>query len=125
MVIAKRRSILAVDDAPMVLRLLSDILKDCYDIILSKDGEQAIRLAKEYLPDLVLLDVIMPNISGFDVLKALKSDPATAGIPVILVTGSDNENTEADGYTAGAIDFIKKPFIPSVIRHKVNLILNI
>ncbi|MCL2752875.1 MAG: response regulator [Defluviitaleaceae bacterium] len=119
----KKGKILVVDDTPMILRIINDILKNDYDIIVTKCGEQAIKLANENIPDLILLDIIMPNISGFDVLKSLKSNLKTKNIHVILITGGNGENTEAEGYAAGATDYITKPFVPSVVKHKVDFII--
>ncbi|MCL2574958.1 MAG: response regulator [Defluviitaleaceae bacterium] len=120
---SKKGSVLAIDDAPMILRLLSDILKEDYDIFISKNGENGVKLAVENLPDVVLLDVTMPNLSGFDVIKILKQNDKTKNIPVIFITGDDSNNVESEGYALGAVDYIKKPFVTTVVKHKVDFVM--
>lgn len=120
-------TILIVDDTPMNIDVLLEAIGDDYDIIVATNGESAIDLAKANNPDLILLDVMMPGISGFDVLKILKSQPDTSSIPVILVTALSDISDKVTGFNLGAVDYLTKPFdIQEVkVRIKNHLILSL
>lgn len=102
-------SILLVDDDSMVVRILSRILSDFTPLRFATSGRAALKLARESTPDLVLLDVDMPELSGFEVCKAFKSDPALAEVPIIFITSHESAQLEAKGIELGAADFISKP----------------
>jgi diguanylate cyclase (GGDEF)-like protein len=102
-------SILLVDDDSMVVRILSRILSDFTPLRFATSGRAALKLAHEFAPDLVLLDVDMPEFSGFEVCKAFKSDPALAEVPIIFITSHESAQLEAKGLALGAADFINKP----------------
>jgi diguanylate cyclase (GGDEF)-like protein len=102
-------SILLVDDDSMVVRILSRILADFAPLRFATSGRAALKLARESAPDLVLLDVDMPELSGFEVCKAFKSDPALAEVPIIFITSHESAQLEAKGLELGAADFIGKP----------------
>jgi diguanylate cyclase (GGDEF)-like protein len=102
-------SILLVDDDSMVVRILSRILSDFTPLRFATSGRAALKLAHEALPDLMLLDVDMPELSGFEVCKAFKSDPALAEVPIIFITSHESAQLEAKGLELGAADFINKP----------------
>jgi diguanylate cyclase (GGDEF)-like protein len=102
-------SILLVDDDSMVVRILSRILADFTPLRFATSGRAALKLARESVPDLVLLDVDMPELSGFEVCKAFKSDPALAEVPIIFITSHESAQLEAKGLELGAADFINKP----------------
>jgi diguanylate cyclase (GGDEF)-like protein len=102
-------SILLVDDDSMVVRILSRILSDFTPLRFATSGRAALKLAHESAPDLVLLDVDMPELSGFEVCKAFKSDPALAQVPIIFITSHESAQLEAKGLALGAADFINKP----------------
>jgi diguanylate cyclase (GGDEF)-like protein len=102
-------SILLVDDDSMVVRILSRILSDFTPLRFATSGRAALKLAHEALPDLMLLDVDMPEQSGFDVCKAFKSDPVLAEVPIIFITSHESAQLEAKGIELGAADFINKP----------------
>jgi diguanylate cyclase (GGDEF)-like protein len=102
-------SILLVDDDSMVIRILSHILSDFAPLRFATSGRTALKLARESIPDLVLLDVDMPDLSGFDVCKAFKGEPALAEVPIIFITGHESKQMEAKGLELGAVDFISKP----------------
>jgi diguanylate cyclase (GGDEF)-like protein len=102
-------SILLVDDDSMVVRILSRILSDFTPLRFATSGRAALKLARESVPDLVLLDVDMPEISGFEVCKAFKSDPALMEVPIIFITSHESAQLEAKGIELGAADFIIKP----------------
>jgi diguanylate cyclase (GGDEF)-like protein len=102
-------SILLVDDDLMVVRVLNRILIDFSPLRFASSGRAALKLAREFTPDLVLLDVDMPDFSGFEVCKAFKSDPALAEVPIIFITSHESAQLEAKGLELGAADFISKP----------------
>ncbi|MDR1654666.1 MAG: response regulator [Treponema sp.] len=115
----KPYSILAVDDEGANLIVLNRILSPEYSLYTAKSGTVALRLAGENRPDLILLDILMPDINGFEVLAALKENPSTQDIPVIIITGLDNADDEETGFSLGAADYITKPFKPVVVRARV------
>jgi diguanylate cyclase (GGDEF)-like protein len=102
-------SILLVDDDSMVVRILSRILSDFAPLRFATTGRAALKLARESAPDLVLLDVDMPVLSGFEVCKSFKSDPALVEVPIIFITSHESAQLEAKGLELGAADFISKP----------------
>lgn len=112
-------SILLVDDDSMVIRILSHILSDFAPLRFATSGQAALRLAREAIPDLVLLDVDMPEFSGFDVCRAFKSDPPLADVPIIFITGHESKQMEAKGLELGAVDFITKPPHAPLVRARV------
>jgi putative two-component system response regulator len=117
--------ILAVDDEASNLQLLRQILQDHYRLRFAKDGPRALELVREEAPDLVLLDVMMPGMSGYEVCAALKADPRTAGIPVIFVTALTDTEDELEGFEAGAVDYITKPVSPPIVRARVRTHLSL
>jgi diguanylate cyclase (GGDEF)-like protein len=111
--------LLIVDDQVINIRVLRELFhKDC-QLYMARDGEQALELAHTILPDLILLDVVMPQLDGFDVCRMLKNDEMTAHIPIIFITGNITDNDETKGFDLGAVDFIRKPFNPLVTRARV------
>lgn len=103
--------ILIVDDSSTVVALLGKMLRqNAYEVIEATDGEQAIGIAMRELPELLFLDIVLPNMSGFAVLRALRRDPATHHIPVIMISGNLRATEEFYGQRIGADDFMKKPF---------------
>lgn len=102
-------SILLVDDDPTVIHILSHMLSDFAPLRFAPSGRVALKLARQSVPDLVLLDVEMPEISGFEVCKSFKSDRQLAEVPIIFVTSHDSQQLEAIGIQLGAADFIRKP----------------
>jgi len=117
--------ILAVDDESTNLQLLRQILQDRYSLLFAKDGPRALELAAKEQPDLILLDVMMPDMTGYEVCRRLKADPATAAIPVIFVTALTDSTDEVDGFEAGAVDYITKPVSPAVVKARVRLHLSL
>ena len=117
--------ILAVDDEASNLQLLRQILQDHYRLRFAKDGQRALALAREETPDLILLDVMMPGMSGYEVCAALKADPAVASIPVIFVTALTETDDELEGFEAGAVDYITKPVSPPIVRARVRTHLSL
>jgi diguanylate cyclase (GGDEF)-like protein len=116
---ATRSRLLVVDDAPANLRLLVGGLGDLYELRVAKSGSDALALLDGWAPDLILLDVMMPDMDGHEVCRRLKADPARKDIPVIFVTGRDEESDELAGLEAGAVDYIAKPFSLPIVRARV------
>jgi PleD family two-component response regulator len=112
-------SVLIVDDENMNMFALTHMLKQEYAIYTAKNGQSAIRIAKKQQPDVILLDIIMPEMDGYEVLSLLKSDEETRKIPVIFVTGLINPEDEKKGFEMGAADYISKPFDAEDVRMKV------
>ena len=115
----QRQSILIVDDEKTNLALLNGILAPEYTIFAARSGEEALERLAENLPDLILLDIAMPGMDGFEVISRLKSEPAPQRIPVILVTEPDNGGDEEKGFNLGAADYIGKPFKEAIVRARV------
>jgi diguanylate cyclase (GGDEF)-like protein len=113
------QSILLVDDDPSSIQVMSRILAGVGAVRFAMSGEVALRLARDVVPDLVLLDAQMPGMSGFQLCEALKADPATADVPVIFVTSHNEPAFEVAGFNAGAADFIAKPVNPSLVLARV------
>lgn len=116
----KRAKILIVDDSAETIRLLSGILKEDYQVVIAKDGEKALeRAANPCPPDLILLDVVMPGMDGYEVCHRLKRDNHTRDIPVIFTTIRDEEQDETRGFEAGAVDYIGKPLRASILKARI------
>jgi len=117
---SKEFTILIADDEKTNLDILGSILSPIYNLIISRSGARAIELAKERQPDLILLDVLMPDMTGFDVIEKLKESEITARIPVIFITGLSNDEDEERGFFLGAVDYITKPFNKAIVKARVN-----
>jgi putative two-component system response regulator len=112
--------ILLVDDETLYIDILVDLLKDDYKTVVAKNGDQALnRVADEPLPDLVLLDILMPGMDGYEVCRLLKENPRTRGIPVIFLTVKSEVTDEVKGFDLGAVDYIAKPMSPPIVRARV------
>ncbi|ELX10951.1 response regulator receiver modulated metal dependent phosphohydrolase [Janthinobacterium sp. HH01] len=117
--------ILAVDDEASNLQLLRHILQDQYRLLFAKDGPRALELARQERPQLILLDVMMPGMTGYEVCRQLKDDETTAAIPVIFVTALSDASDEVVGFDAGAVDYITKPVSPPIVRARVRTHLSL
>jgi phosphoserine phosphatase RsbU/P len=116
----EKKTVLVVDDAPANIQVVNSILKDICRVRIATDGAKALVLAKaEPPPDLILLDVVMPGMDGYEVCTRLKADPATADIPVIFLTVQTESEDETHGFDVGAVDYIRKPFSPPVVKARV------
>jgi putative two-component system response regulator len=112
--------ILIVDDMPKNIQMAMNMLKDeGYHMFYAKDGEMTLKLVKEHDFDLILLDIMMPNINGFEVCKILKNNTKTSNIPVIFLSGRDSSKDIQKAYEAGGADYIIKPFIDIELKTKV------
>ncbi|MFZ6819262.1 HD domain-containing phosphohydrolase [Undibacterium sp. Ji22W] len=123
--IDERPKILIVDDAPTNLQILRQVLHEDYRLLFALDGEKALRLAQDELPNLILLDVMMPGLTGLDTCKLLKNTPQTKAIPVIFVTALSDASDESAGFDAGAVDYITKPISPAIVRARVKTHLSL
>jgi two-component system, cell cycle sensor histidine kinase and response regulator CckA len=111
--------IMIIDDEENVIDILVETLKDTYDISVAMDGESALQAITENPPDLILLDVIMPGMDGYEICRRLKAEERTKSIPVIFVTVMDEVADEAMGFELGAVDYIAKPVSPSIVQARV------
>ncbi len=115
-----QKLILIVDDTPLNLGVITGALKDSYKTKVATSGEKALALASaDEKPDLILLDVMMPGMDGYEVCSRLKADPATCEIPVIFLTGQTEVEDETRGFEVGAVDYVHKPFSPAVVKARV------
>jgi len=117
--------ILIVDDDKINRKMLKELLQEQAKIIFAKNGKQAVELARKHVPDLILLDVVMPDFSGFDVIEVLKNDPETMNISVIFVTGLANDDDEERGFNLGGCDYIYKPFKSNIVIARVMMHLEL
>jgi signal transduction histidine kinase len=111
--------ILVVDDQPSFIQTLYQLLDDDYDIAMATSGSEALAYCEKKLPDLILLDVVMPNMDGFEVCRRLKANPATQDIPIIFVTVRSDPVDEAAGLDKGAVDYITKPLVDIVVKARI------
>jgi putative two-component system response regulator len=115
-----KRSVLIVDDTPENLTLMNGLLKDLYKTKIANNGERALKIAATHpLPDLILLDIMMPGIDGYEVCRQLKADPLTAEIPVIFLTAKTQVEDEQMGFDVGCVDYITKPVSPPIVLARV------
>jgi putative two-component system response regulator len=115
----ERQSILLVDDTPENLDVLKGILAASYRIKAATNGTLALKIASSQRPDLILLDIMMPGLDGYEVCTRLKADPATASIPVIFVTAMGDLKDEQKGFEVGAVDYLTKPVQPGIVQARV------
>lgn len=118
-------TILVVDDKPDNLQVMRQILTNQYQILFAKSGERALALAADENPDLILLDVMMPEMDGFETCRHLKANPKTATIPVIFVTAMSDIEDETHGFQLGAVDYITKPVSAPIVRARVKTHLSL
>jgi len=116
---AKKGSVLIVDDETPNLKVLTHILSSEYTIYTAKDGLTAVEMAKKYMPDLILLDVVMTDMDGYEVLSILKASDKTRAIPIIFISGLNSSEDEEKGLALGAVDYIGKPFSAATVKSKV------
>ena len=114
-----KQKVLIVDDEPLNIKILGETLKQDYEIYAETGGERAVQVAENKQPDLILLDIVMPGMDGYQVLKKLKSNAATSKIPVIFITSRTGEEDEKKGFETGAVDYIRKPFSIPIVRARV------
>lgn len=115
---ASKKTILLVDDHPANIDYLTLILSDTYNIMIATSGEEAIDMAMKQ-PDLILLDIVMPGMDGYEVCRKLKKAPALSGIPVIFITGKDEPDDEIKGLSLGAVDYFIKPMHAAITLARI------
>lgn len=121
-----KNNILLVDDDNTNLKILSNLLNDKYDLRIAKNGQQAIDLvSRGKIPDLILLDIVMPDIDGYSICEFFKSKEDTKEIPIIFISSMNNFENEEKGLKLGAVDYITKPFVPSIVLSRVNTHLKV
>src|SRR5882672_2149784 len=122
----QKQTILVVDDTPDNLALMTGLLKDAYRTKVANNGERALSIASTLpLPDLILLDIMMPGMDGYEVCQRLKADPRTKDIPIIFLTAKTEVEDEQKGFDTGCVDYITKPISPPIVlaRVKTHLLL--
>jgi putative two-component system response regulator len=118
---AQKATILVVDDTPDNITLLCSVLGDQYRNKVATSGIKALKIARaDQPPDLILLDIMMPDMDGYEVCRQLKADPATRHIPIIFLTAKTEEGDETKGFELGAVDYITKPIVPSILMARVD-----
>jgi diguanylate cyclase (GGDEF)-like protein len=116
----KKQTVLIVDDMAANIDVLDGVLGDEYEILFATNGTEAIELAADQLPDIILLDVVMPDMDGYEVCASLKANDKTRDIPVIFITAMNQEEEESKGLNAGGIDYIAKPIRPFIVKARVH-----
>lgn len=114
-----KSTVLLIDDELVNIKILSDVLKDDYEVIFATCGEEGIRRASASIPDIILLDIMMPDMDGYAVCAALQENPRTAGIPVVYVTALGSAAQEVKGLNSGAIDYITKPISGEIVKARI------
>ncbi|HBX37860.1 MAG TPA: two-component system response regulator [Pseudohongiella sp.] len=122
---ADRPTLLLVDDEPVNLQVLRQVLQQDYRLLFARDGRKALELAESEQPELILLDVMMPGLTGFDTCRQLKANSRTHRIPVIFVTALNDEADETQGFDCGAVDYITKPISAAIVRARVKTHLSL
>lgn len=115
----RKPKILVVDDQPINIQVIYSVLKNQFTVVMATNGEQALVQAEQHRPELIILDVMLPDIDGYEVCRRLKLNPSTSGLPVIFVTGNDRPVDEQRGFSLGAIDFITKPINAAILKARV------
>ena len=118
-----RALVMVIDDNPDILNFLDEILKGDYDLVFANNGEEGIKKAQKFVPDLIISDIMMPKKTGIDLCRALKNDLATSHIPIILLTAKGNLESLKTGYEEGADDYISKPFQPQLLKTRISNLL--
>lgn len=117
---SEKAEILIVDDVPTNIQLLAQLLKDDYVVKVATSGERCMELAmREHQPDLILLDVVMPDMDGYEVCKSLREMETTRNIPIVFLTGKVEPKDEEYGFQLGAVDYITRPFLPAIVEARI------
>lgn len=119
------KTIAVVDDSVTNLKVAEKALEGIYKPILLKSGAQLLKYLSKFKPDMILLDIVMPEMDGFEVMQEIKKQPGTGDIPVIFLTGDYNPEAEAKGRSLGAVDFITKPFVQSDMLSRIQACLEL
>ena len=117
----ERKTVILVDDNPINLKLARNTLMEKYDVFTVPSAEKLFQLLEKTVPDIILLDVMMPGMSGYEAIKILKADPKFVEIPVIFLTAKADTNSELEGFVHGAVDYVSKPFSPQLLLKRVDV----
>lgn len=117
--LGRKQRILIVEDVKLNAQILMNVLKDDYDLRVANNGLEALAMVKEQMPDLILLDIVMPEMDGYAVCAQLQGDPNTRDIPILFLTALEGDKNEAYGIELGAMDYIRKPFNVPVVKAKI------
>jgi two-component system phosphate regulon response regulator PhoB len=118
-----KKRVLVVDDEKDLVELITyNLQRNGYEVLVSSHGQQALELARKELPDMLLLDLMLPGMEGTEITRRLKADPATAGIPIIMLTAKAEETDVVVGLTLGADDYVTKPFSPKILLARMNTV---
>jgi len=113
------KTILIVDDEPLSIRILQHQLEAEYKILLAQSGEEALKMLSYAIPEIILLDILMPNMDGYALYRKIRQQPELGEIPILFITCLENQESEAEGLALGASDYIHKPFQPDLVRLRV------
>lgn len=117
------KHILMVDDNTTNLKLAASVLSSEYELSMAKSGKQALAFLKKKKPDLILLDILMPEMDGYETMERIKLDPNTSDIPIIFLTADKEAESEKRGLSGGAVDYITKPFNKDAMLGRIEQIL--
>jgi len=117
----RRKKVILVDDNPVNLKLAKNTLIEKYDVFTVPSAQKLFELLEKITPEIILLDIMMPGMGGYDAIEVLKSKPRTADIPVIFLTAKSDISSELEGFAYGAVDYISKPFSPQLLRKRVDV----
>jgi putative two-component system response regulator len=120
----EQKKIIAVDDFPEILAAIKDTLKDLYEVYPCASASKMFELLEHVKPDLIMLDVCMTDIDGYEAIKRLKSDGRYKDIPVIFLSAMSDEKSEMEGLTLGAVDYIHKPFVAPLLLQRIKIHLS-
>ena len=116
----ERSNVLIVDDSRTNIAIMKDILSEDHEVFSALTGKDALKIARQENVDLILLDVVMPEMDGYEVLEKLHDDPMTSSIPIIFLTGDAGKTSEAKCLAMGAVDYIRKPIMPDVMLGRIH-----
>ena len=119
----KNKKILVIEDDPDIRVMMDFILRDAYSLVLCEDGRSGISRALSEKPDLILLDIYMPGLSGLEVCKAIRENPDTSHIPIIILTAGAQKDEVSEGYSLGANDYVCKPFDPDELLERIEKLI--
>jgi DNA-binding response OmpR family regulator len=122
---SKKNKILIAEDDEIIRKIVKEVIGESYDLVMAEDGDTAIKLARQHMPDLILLDVMMPETNGFEVCKEIRTIDGLEKTIIIMISALSDKDSEKTGLKAGADDFITKPFNPVELRTKIKLMFRL
>ena len=121
----EKKKVMVVDDMPTILEQARQVAGDAYQLIPAISGIQALEILEKITPDIILLDIYMPQMDGFECLAQIKNKPKWKDIPIIIITTDSSVVTETKGFALGAADFIRKPFTEEIMFKRINMQLEL